>query len=90
VCGTSFRSQDAWDCIEPSATFADMFRRLDELGRDVGRAPTDIERTLSIDLTDCPDWWTFIEAVATHFIVGVEPPFRLDEVAELIETLRGA
>lgn len=81
---------DAWNCIEPAHSFADKSSRLDDLCHEIGRDPADIERTAGIDLADCPAWRTFTEAGATHLIVGVEPPFRFHEVAELLFSLRGA
>jgi alkanesulfonate monooxygenase SsuD/methylene tetrahydromethanopterin reductase-like flavin-dependent oxidoreductase (luciferase family) len=81
---------DAWNCIEPAPSFADKSRRLDQICEELGRDPAGIERTVGIDLPDCPAWRTFAEAGATHLIVGVEPPFRVTEVAEAIVSLRDA
>ena len=81
---------DAWNTFGPPANFKAKNAILDEWCAKVGRDPAEIERTVEmmsgaeIDQVD-----DYLAAGATHIILGLGPPFGLDDVQRLLQVARG-
>jgi len=81
---------DAWNTFGPPETWAAKNAILDEWCAKVGRDPAEIERTVElmsgeeIDRVD-----DYLAAGATHIILGLGPPFPLDDVQRLVQAARG-
>lgn len=78
---------DLWNGFGPPETWAHKNQVLDNWCAEVGRNPADIERTVSLNReNDIPDNLdAYIEAGATHLIVGMPVPIVSDKIAELVE-----
>jgi len=77
---------DAWNCFGPPDNVADLCEVLEDWCVDVGRDSSEIERTVSIGADDPHAVQDYLDAGATHIIVGLHHPFdmhalqrRLDE-----------
>lgn len=77
---------DAWNCFGPPNNVADLCEVLQDWCVDVGRDFSEIERTVSIGADDPHAVRDYLDAGATHIIVGLHHPFdmhalqrRLDE-----------
>jgi probable F420-dependent oxidoreductase len=80
---------DMWNTFPPVEHFAAKSRILDEWCEKVGRDPAAVERTVAMNSTDAlAHLDSFLEAGATHFILGVQTPFDLDPVERLLELAR--
>lgn len=75
---------DAWNSFGPPATFAEKNRVLDDWCEQVGRNPSQIERTVAIGAAEVGDAAAFLDAGAEHLIVMVGPPYDLSPVEELL------
>jgi probable F420-dependent oxidoreductase len=80
---------DAWNTFGPVENFAHKNRILDEWCAKVGRDPADIERTVSFGPDQIDHVEAYLDAGATHFIIGRGHPFDLDPVERLLEISRG-
>jgi probable F420-dependent oxidoreductase len=80
---------DAWNTFGPPANFAAKSRILDDWCAEVGRDPSEIERTVAIDGGDVGNWQAYLDAGATHIIVMVGDPFDLSPVQQLLDVSRG-
>jgi probable F420-dependent oxidoreductase len=78
-----------WNGFGPVEDFARKNRVLDDWCAQVGRDPDDVTRTALIRTDEVGDAEAFVEAGATHLIVGVGPPFDLAPVERLIATAEG-
>jgi len=79
-----------WNTFGPPENFAAKSRVLEQHCADVGRDPTEIERTVAV--SDAPDADTveaYLEAGAQHLIVGRGHPFDLAPVQALLEARDG-
>lgn len=72
-----------WNGFGPPETFARKCEILDRHCADIGRDPGEIERTALTAPDDDIDAW--LEAGATHLIVGIQTPFDLEPVQRLLE-----
>jgi len=81
---------DAWNSFGPPDTFAHKNRVLDHWCAEIGRDPGEIERTVALmDPGEIARIDAYLEAGATHVILGVGQPFDLTDVARLLELSRG-
>lgn len=75
-----------WNSFRPPSHFAQKNQVLDEWCERVGRDPSEIERTCSINLSDVERGVdAYLEAGATHLILGADAPF--DEALQSVERL---
>lgn len=79
---------DAWNTFGPPQNYAAKSRILDEWCEKVGRDPKAIERTVLIDADEVDDAQAYLDAGATHLIVGTGHPFDLDPVQRLLDIAR--
>ena len=80
---------DAWNAFGPPDSYARKNAVLDQWCAQVGRDPAAIERTLgmmSLDEIDQVD--EYLEAGATHLILGLGDPFDLSGVQRLLDLSR--
>ena len=77
---------DSWNCFGPPDNVAELSAVLDGWCSKVGRDASEIERTVSIGPDDAHSAQDYLDAGATHIIVGMHHPFdmsplqrRLDE-----------
>ena len=75
---------DAWNSFGPPETFAHKNAVLDDWCAEIGRDPSEIERTVAISPEDVGNVDAFLEAGATHLIVMVGHPYDLTSVEQLI------
>jgi probable F420-dependent oxidoreductase len=75
---------DAWNSFGPPETFAHKNAVLDNWCAEIGRDPSEIERTVAISPDDVGNVDAFLEAGATHLIVMVGHPYDLSSVEQLI------
>jgi probable F420-dependent oxidoreductase len=75
---------DAWNSFGPPETFAHKNAVLDNWCAEIGRDPSEIERTVAISPEDVGNVDAFLEAGATHVIVMVGHPYDLTSVEQLI------
>jgi probable F420-dependent oxidoreductase len=76
---------DMWNSFGPPERFAHKNAVLDDWCRKLGRDPGAIERTVHIDAGDIRKLDAYLEAGATHLIVGRNAPYDLDPVRELLK-----
>ncbi|MCU0312123.1 MAG: LLM class F420-dependent oxidoreductase [Acidimicrobiales bacterium] len=77
---------DAWNTFGPPENFAHKNAVLDQWCADVGRDPSEIERTVAIQGSEIDQAEAFLEAGATHLILmkGTEGPFAFDDLERLL------
>ena len=75
---------DAWNSFGPPDTFAHKNAVLDRWCDELGRDPSEIERTVAISPDDVGQLDDFLAAGATHLIVMVGHPYDLGAVEQLI------
>jgi probable F420-dependent oxidoreductase len=81
---------DWWNTFGPPEDWARKNRVLDGWCERVGRDPTEIVRTaLAQTASDLARAEEFIEAGATHLIIGRAHPYDLDPVADIIDRVSG-
>ena len=80
---------DAWNTFGPAEHFAAKNAILDGWCDEVGRDPSEIERTVAIGPGDVDQWESLVEAGADHIIVMTGDPFDLDAVSRLQDLVRG-
>lgn len=77
---------DAWNGFGPPETYKHKMGVLDSWCERVGRDPAAIERTVGMNTPDELDRIDeFLEAGATHLILGTAHPFDLEPVRRLVE-----
>ncbi len=79
---------DSWNTFGPPENFAHKNEVLDEWCTRLGRKPTQIERTVGINVTEVENWQAFLDAGAEHLIVMVGHPFDLAPVESLLRAAR--
>lgn len=81
---------DAWNTFGPPENFAHKSAVLDKWCDELGRDPSEIERTVGINANDVDAVEAYLEAGATHLILmqGTEGPFDLGALERLLE-IRG-
>ena len=75
---------DAWNSFGPPETFAHKNSVLDNWCAEIGRDPSEIERTVAISPQDVGNLDAFLDAGATHLIVMTGHPYDLAAVEQLI------
>jgi hypothetical protein len=79
---------DAWNTFGPPENFAQKNRVLDEWCVRAKRKPSQVERTVGINITEVDNWPAYLDAGADHLIVMVGPPFDLAPVERLLRSAR--
>jgi probable F420-dependent oxidoreductase len=79
---------DMWNGFGPIAQYSRKNAILDEWCEKVGRDPAAIERTVHIDTDEIDAIDGYLEIGVSHFILGVNAPYDLDPVRQLLK-LRG-
>ena len=79
---------DAWNTFGPPENFAQKNRVLDEWCARAKRKPSQVERTVGINITEVDNWPAYLDAGADHLIVMVGPPFDLAPVQRLLRAAR--
>ncbi len=80
---------DGWNSFGPIDVWAHKNRVLDEWCEKVGRDPSEVERTASLNkASEIDDLDGFIEAGADHVILGLGHPFDMAKVERLLELAR--
>jgi probable F420-dependent oxidoreductase len=82
------RHAQMWNSFGPPETFAELNGVLDERCAEVGRDPSEIERTVAIGAGEVDRVEEYLEAGAQHLIIMSADPFELDAVARLVEAAR--
>lgn len=78
------RFADAWNSFGPPETFAHKSSVIDSWCKDVGRDPSDIERTVAISVDEVDAIGDYAEAGADHVILMAGAPFDLDPLAKAL------
>ena len=82
---------DAWNSFGPVPDWAHKNQVLDDWCAEVGRDPTEIERTVAGNsVEEFADVDGFVDAGATHLIFGLGPPFDLSPVQQLMDQAMSA
>jgi GTPase SAR1 family protein len=74
---------DAWNGFGPAKEYARKNAILNDWCEKVGRDPAEIERTVLIDDDEVERWEEFLEAGATHLIVGLGFEHDTDQAFDL-------
>jgi probable F420-dependent oxidoreductase len=77
-----------WNGFGPLKDYKRRMKVLDEWCAKAGRDPSEIERTILIDSDELGEIDDFLEAGATHFILGTNGPWDLQHLKQLLK-LRG-
>lgn len=81
---------DMWNCFGPPDVWAAKNAVLDEWCARVGRDASAVERTVTLaDASEVADARRYIEAGATHIILGCPPPYDFEALGRLLEVARG-
>jgi probable F420-dependent oxidoreductase len=81
---------DAWNAFGPLDSYAHKNQVLDQWCGKIGRDPAEIERTVAVmDPAELDQLDAFVDAGATHVILGLPDPFDLDPIQRLIDTAKG-
>jgi alkanesulfonate monooxygenase SsuD/methylene tetrahydromethanopterin reductase-like flavin-dependent oxidoreductase (luciferase family) len=75
---------DAWNSFGPPETYAHKNAVLDRWCAELGRDPSEIERTVLISVEDTAIVDRYLEAGATHVIVMIGHPFDLGAAEALV------
>ena len=76
---------DSWNTFGPPENFARLNGVLNDWCAKVDRDPSEIERTVAVGATDVHDVERYLDAGATHVIVGIGTPFDLTALQSLID-----
>jgi probable F420-dependent oxidoreductase len=76
---------DAWNTFGPPDNFAHKNAVLDNWCAEIGRDPSEIERTVLIGPEDVDNAAAYVDAGATHLIVMTGHPYDLSAVERLID-----
>ncbi len=79
---------DAWNTFGPPANFAHKNGVLDRWCAEIGRDPSEVERTVGIGGTEVDAVEEYLDAGATHLIVMTGHPYDLSPVERLLELAR--
>ncbi|MBH99154.1 MAG: LLM class F420-dependent oxidoreductase [Acidimicrobiaceae bacterium] len=75
---------DAWNCFGPPENVADLSSILDDWCTEVGRDPSEIERTVCIGQDDVEDVGRYLDVGVEHLVVMTGHPFDLAPLESLI------
>ncbi|MBR7828951.1 LLM class F420-dependent oxidoreductase [Actinospica sp. MGRD01-02] len=78
-----------WNGMGDPATFAEKVRILDDWCAEIGRDPKEIDRTVMINNDRLDQVDEYLEAGATHIILGSDAPFDLEPLTRLLKLARG-
>lgn len=78
-----------WNGFGPADNFARKNQILTDWCNELGRDPKEIDRTVMIGNDDLDNIDAFLEAGATHIILGLDTPFDLKPTERLLEIARG-
>ncbi len=73
-----------WNGFGPPETYRHKNQVLANRCREIGRDPADIERTVSISVGDLDRLDAFVDAGATHIILGIGEPWNFAAVERLV------
>jgi len=76
---------DAWNTFGPPDDYARLSGLLDEWCRKIGRDPTEIERTVAVQMDDFHDIGRYVDAGAEHVIVMIRAPYDLTPLQSLLD-----
>jgi probable F420-dependent oxidoreductase len=79
---------DAWNGFGPPDSYARKIKVLDDWCARVGRKPSQIERTVSINRDEVDGWRAYTDAGAEHLIVMIGAPFDLEPLRRLLAAAR--
>src|SRR5262249_23240081 len=79
---------DAWNSFGPPETYAHKSTVLDRWCAEVGRDPSEVERTVGIGAREVENADAYVEAGATHLIVMTGHPYDLGPVEWLLGLAR--
>jgi probable F420-dependent oxidoreductase len=79
---------DAWNTFGPPENYAKKNAILNEWCARLDRKPTQIERTVGINVTEIDTWPAYLDAGAEHLIVMVGSPYDLAPVERLLSAAR--
>jgi probable F420-dependent oxidoreductase len=74
-----------WNGFGPPKDYKRRMNVLDEWCAKAGRDPAEVERTILIDSDEIAEVDAFVEAGATHFILGTNGPWDLDPLKQLLK-----
>jgi probable F420-dependent oxidoreductase len=80
---------DAWNTFGPPENFAKKNQVLDEWCLRLDRKPSQVERTVAINVTEVDTWADYLDAGADHLIVMVGAPFEFAPLERLLGAARG-
>ena len=80
---------DLWNSFGPAENFAHKNSVLNEWCEKLGRDPGQIDRTVMIGPDEVDSFEDYLNAGATHIIVGSDVPFELKAVERLLQHARG-
>jgi probable F420-dependent oxidoreductase len=75
---------DMWNSFGPPETYKRKSQILDDWCREVGRDPAAVERTVFVNKGDLDSLEAFVEAGATHLILGFDNPWDYGQVEKLV------
>ncbi len=79
---------DGWNTFGPPENFAKKNKILDDWCAKLDRKPSQVERTVGINVTEVDTWPAYLDAGADHLIVMVGAPYDLGPVAKLLSAAR--
>lgn len=78
------RHADMWNSFGPPEKYRHKNEVLNSWCRELGRDPAAIERTVSVDEEDLDNLDAFVEAGASHIILGMGDPWDYTQVERLV------
>jgi probable F420-dependent oxidoreductase len=78
-----------WNAFGPPENFRHKSSVLDEWCAKLGRDPKEIDRTVLINNSELDNVDAYLEAGATHIILGGDAPFDLEPLQRLLKLARG-
>jgi probable F420-dependent oxidoreductase len=79
------RHADMWNGYGDAETIRRKNRVIDQWCAEIGREPTEIERTVWVERADPKLVPALVDAGAEHLILGLRAPYDLSEVERLLE-----
>jgi probable F420-dependent oxidoreductase len=76
---------DIWNSFGPPETFKHKNEVLNNWCAELGRDPSEIERSVSINAKDLDNLDPFVDAGATHLILGMGEPWDFASVERLVQ-----
>lgn len=78
------RYASLWNGFGPPENFKHKSQVLDQWCLELGRNPAEIERTAMISARELENPAAFVEAGATHLILGINDPWEFEQVERLV------